>query len=334
MKHLFLIHSHTVFLTAMGVIEKLKLSNENIIFVTLRNYNPPTIGIKYKCYDLSEIFEEGYHIFFSYSRKHFLYNKKNRDDVVNKLDSFVDKYVGNDYYLYIPHMQAPVFQILATNKKCIECFFLQEGARVMYDLITNKNKWYFSLYNKFVLRNETRMWKAYAFFPCKDAKYKKTIKVFAFDKHYFGNLPKETILVSWPKLETGIRLDSSFPIFVLEGAVELGQVEKNVYMHAVEKLIMEYGKANNYIKFHPQQSNSTRNMILDMFKNNGKNVEPLPMDVPLELILSSHENLTICGFGSSLLFYAKSFGHIVVSNEKDLMVSPRYRMYCKNIQRL
>ena len=334
MKHLFLIHSHTVFLTAMGVIEKLNLANRDVIIVTLRNYSPPDIGIKYKCYDLSETFEKGYHIFFSYSRKHFIYSRKNRDTVVDKLDCFINEYVVNNYYLYIPHMQAPAFQILATNKKCAECFFVQEGARIMYDLITNKNKWYFSLYNKLILRNETRMWKAYAFFPSKDAKYKKTIKAFAFDKNYFGNLPQETIMVSWPKLEIGIRLDTSYPVFVLEGAVELGQIEKNLYMHAVEKLIIEYGKDNNYIKFHPQQSNSTRTEILDMFKRNEKNVESLPMDVPFELILTSHDNLTICGFGSSLLFYAKTFGHTVISNEKDLMVSPRYRMYCKNIQKL
>lgn len=334
MKHLFLIHSHTVFLTAMGVIEYLRLKESDVLIMNFRHYHNPQLGFDYKSYDFSEIVEESYHIFFSYSRKHFKIDKKQRNKIVNAFDNFVDNIMQEDYILYIPHLQSPSFQILATNKRCKDVYFVQEGARVMYDCITDKNKWYFRLYNKLFMRNEDRMWKAYNWFPEKNSPYNKPITVFAFDKSYFGNAPSKTVLVSWPKVKVDIQIETEYPIFVLEAAVELGQVEKQIYKQCVNRLIEVCGKRNNYIKFHPQQSKETQKEYLEMFFTKGMNVEPLPMDIPFELILAAFKNLTVCGFGSSLLFYAKAFGHKVISHEQDLLISPRYKMYCKNIEKL
>lgn len=334
MKHLFLIHSHTIFLTAMGVIEQLGLKEPDVLIMNFRHYHNPQLGFNFRSYDFSETIEESYHIFFSYSRRHLAFDKKQRNRVVSAFDDFIDNIVKDDFMLYVPHLQSPSFQILATNRRCKEVFFVQEGARIMYDCITNKNKWYFSLYNKLFLRNENRMWKAYNWFPEKKAPYKKSIAAFAFDKSYFGDTPSKTILVSWPKVKIDIQMETSYPIFILEAAVELGQIEKRIYKGCVNKLIEECGKKNNYIKFHPQQSKETQQEYLEMFLSKGMKVEPLPMDVPFELILAAFKNLTVCGFGSSLLFYAKAFGHKVISHEQDLLISPRYRMYCKKIQKL
>lgn len=334
MKHLFLIHSHTMFLTSMGVIEHLGLKDPDVVIINFRHYHNPRLGFNYKSYDFTETVEESYHIFFSYSRKHFLIDKKQRNKIVDAFDDFVDNIIQEDYRLYVPQLQSPSFQILATNEKCEEVFFVQEGARIMYDCINDKNKWYFRLYNKLFMRNEDRMWKAYNWFPKKDSPYNKPITAFAFDKSYFGNAPSKTILVSWPKVKIDIHLNTEYPIFIMEAAVELGQVEKHVYRKCLDKLIEECGGKNNYIKFHPQQSKETQNQIIEMFLQKGKKVEKLPMDIPFELILAAYKNLTVCGFGSSLLFYAKTFGHKVISHEQDLMVSPRYRLYSKNIQKL
>lgn len=334
MKHLFLIHSHTVFLTAMGVIEKLGLRESEVVIMNFRNYRNPKYPIAFECYDFTKTVEDSFHIFFSYSRKHFLLDKKMREKVVGEFDGFIDNVIHEEYALYVPQLQSPTFQILATNDKCKEVLFVQEGGRVMFDCITDKNKWYFTLYNILFMRNEKRMWKAYNWFPDKYAHYKRPIKAFAFDKAYFGKMPTETIMVTWPIMEIDIKLNMNYPVFVMEAAVELGQVEKQVYMKALGNLIDNCAKENNYIKFHPQQSKDTQEQIVEIFHQKGKDVESLPMNVPFELVLSSNKNMTVCGFGSSLLFYAKAFGHKVVSYEQDLMVSPRYRLYCKNIQKL
>lgn len=333
MKHLFIIHSHTVFLTSIGVIEKLKLRDEDVIFLYARHYKND-LGYPYKVYDFTEIIENSFHIFFSYTHRQFLLNKKQRNKIVNFIDNFVKNEVSDNYCLYTPHLQCPAHQILATNDKCIKCFFVQEGARIMKDLATDHNLWYFVLYNKLVLRNEKRMWKCYNWFPDKYAPYQRGISAFAFDKQYFCNYAAETIMVQWPRIKLNIQINPECPIFILEGAIELGQIDKKTYMEAVQNLISTCGKANNYIKFHPAQSSTIKKEYLQMFKNKGMNVEELPMNIPCEIILYSFKGLTVCGFGSSLLFYAKTFGQKVISHEKDLLKSARYRFHVKNVSLL
>jgi hypothetical protein len=49
------------------------------------------------------------------------------------------------------------------------------------------------------------------------------------------------------------------------------------------------------------------------------------MEIPFELLLTSHKNLCIYGFGTSLLVFAQTLGHNVTSNEMNLFVSKKYR---------
>ena len=58
------------------------------------------------------------------------------------------------------------------------------------------------------------------------------------------------------------------------------------------------------------------------------------MDVPFELILVNYSNLKLYGFGTSLLFYGKAFGHQVVSKEYLLKKSWRYRHYSRGLAEL
>ena len=332
MKHLFLIHSHTIFLTSIGVIGKLNLKKEDVVFIYSRHYKN-NLNYSYKCFDFSKEIETSFHIMLSFSRKKFTVNRKRRNKIVNFFDDFVADELGDSYYLYVTHLQSPSFQILATNSKCKECFFVQEGGRIMYDCLNHHNLWYFILYNRLCLHDEKRFWKCYNWFPAPNDPYNRPVTVFAFDKEYFGNEPLQIIMVHWPNIKLEIELDAQYPIFVLEGAVELGQVEKELYFKSTDNLITACGKVKNYIKFHPIQSEEIKLVYIKMFEDKGMKVKELPMDIPFELIVSSLTNLTICGFGSSLLFYAKTFGHKVISHEKDLLKSYRYRNYCRNTSR-
>ena len=62
MKHVFLIHSHTVFLTAIGVIRRLSLKVDDIIFVYFRNYNNSIIPISYLIIRLDEEYDISNHL--------------------------------------------------------------------------------------------------------------------------------------------------------------------------------------------------------------------------------------------------------------------------------
>lgn len=131
-----------------------------------------------------------------------------------------------------------------------------------------------------------------------------------------------------------IKLDEQRPIFVLEGAVELGQIDFSTYYNSVKKLVLQFAKPKNYIKFHPKNSSHAKQKYLDIFKSLNIEVEELPMNVPFELILVKYSNLTLVGFGTSLLFYGKAMGHQVISKEEYLMSSRRYRYYVKGLQKL
>ena len=53
-------------------------------------------------------------------------------------------------------------------------------------------------------------------------------------------------------------------------------------------------------------------------------------DIPFELILSStNQRLTVVGLGSSLLFFARDFGHTVICHDRWLVKSKYYRRYKK-----
>lgn len=333
MKHIFLIHSHTLLLTSLGVIAKEKIAKENVIFIYSRNYKS-CIPVDYESYDLSKEIEDTFYIMFSWSRRHFVYSRKNRNKSVSFFDNFISEHAQVGYYLYVCQLQAFANQILATNEHCKECFFIQEGGRVMTPLLSSRISWFLRAYNTIALRGENRIWKMSNWFPNNTTPYNKPIKAFAFDPEYFGKMPIETVKISWPKIDVDIEIDEQRPIFVLEGAVELGQIDSKTYFHAVEKIVKKYAKSYNYIKFHPKNSLQARKRYLDVFLKFGVKVEELPMNIPFELILVKYPNLTLIGFGTSLLFYGKSLGHHVISEEGYLLSSRRYRSYVKGLQTL
>lgn len=333
MKHVFFIHSHTMFLTAMGVIKHLNLNDNDVLFLFYRNYSTK-IPFRYKVIDCTNEVEKGFYLSFSWSRKNFFVNKELRNEIVSKFDEIVDKNAKEGYFLYVPTLQTIAYQILATNSKCEKCFFFQEGGRIMTPIVTDKMGIVWRIYNKLFLRKETRFWKCLNWFPNKHTPYNKDIIAYAFDKNYFCGVPKETIVIKWPKFDVDINIDPSYPIFLLEGAVELGQCEKVIYVDGFKKLVNQFAGPRNYIKFHTIQSNEIKELYMNIFKEKGLEIEQLPMDIPFELVLAKYQRLKLCGFGTSLLFYGKAMGHEVHSRESYLLKSPRYRMYCKGLSKL
>lgn len=333
MKHIFMIHSHTLLLTSLGVIEKECIPSEDVLLVFSRNYRS-AIPLRYKSFDLSKEVEKTFYIMLSWSRRHYRFNKKNRDTSIGSFDEFITKNASEGYFLYCCQLQAFANQILATNPLCEECFFIQEGGRTMKPLLTDQISWFCKCYNRIVLHHDKRLWKMSNWFPDNSTPYNKPITAYAFDRNYFGKMPKEIRMIEWPKIKIEINIDENRPIFVLEGAVELGQIDSGTYEKAVKQLVMKYAASKNYIKFHPKNSEMAKKKYLSFFEEKGVNVEELPMEIPFELILVNFSNLKLYGFGTSLLFYGKSLKHNVVSKEEYLMSSVRYRCYAKGLQRL
>lgn len=306
MKHVFLIHSHITFLVSMGTIELLRIDPKDIIFLYGRNYNISCVSIPYKTIDISNIYKPFANFNWSFSIQ---------NQYINTIDTFVSTYISVPYYLYIPHTAFAIFQILLTNELCKGLNLIQEGA-VTYFKRNFKLKIF--LKNISTIVNRKRIW-----FQCNwnipNRFYfeKEVVRTFACSKNYYKSLRSaQNYIINIPQYQLTIKINSFYPIFVFETAVEVHLIEKEIYMNACKKMIAECAENNNYIKFHPNQNEENKELIRSFFGK--KSFQELPMDVPFELILSSYKNLTVCGFTSSLMFFAKELKHKTINYTEEL----------------
>lgn len=327
MKHLFIIHSHTPFLTAIGTINLLKLKEEEVIFFYSRKYQNNIIHHNYKVVETTEITELCRTTMFT-SRKKTAY-------ALRLVDLLVEKEICDDFILYAPHYIMPICQALYTNRRCIKGCYIQEGGVPMRNLsITNLSIWkklYYFLLNR-IYRGTDRIWRPSAWYVEGTFKKQDSIESYAISDSFFKSIPSHNNIVKWPQMPKNIVIDIKRPsmIFVFDGFITNGQVEHDYYIEKCKHLISMYGnKYHNYIKFHPAQPLQERILINDMFKAASLPIEEMPDSIPFELVLSSKENLNIAGFGSSLLYFARDLGHHVTCKDEWLFGSPAYMDYKK-----
>ena len=306
MNHVFVINSHTTFLTAMGTIEYLKLKDRDVIFVYTRDYRNEVTHIPFKIVKGTEMANASNTIGTDY------------EGYIRKVDSFIDQFVEGKYDLYVPHLWNYFFQLLYTNKKCHRVSYVQEGGPAQtkvfeYDVpFVERTK---SFIRHAILGRRT--------FECKWYKrgtlYKQRhVDAYALNDKYFRPMHPRTHIVQWPSTKLDMTIDADAPIFVFDGHIANGVVEPNVYLKCCEQMVLENAKPNNYVKFHPAQKKEERETILGYFKKNKFNVLVMRDDIPMEYVIIQFQNLTIIGFTSSLLYYAHDNGHTVISYEKQL----------------
>ena len=92
MKHVFIINSHTTFLTSVGTVEYLKLNDCDVIFVYVRNYKNSVTKISYKVVDATNISNSCRKISTQYK------------EYIREVDLFVSQNICDKYALYVPHL--------------------------------------------------------------------------------------------------------------------------------------------------------------------------------------------------------------------------------------
>lgn len=317
MKHVFVIGSHSPYLTALGVIDHLKLDKKDILFIWGRNYQCIFHDAEIESYDLSDL----YVIYF---RNNTL---KNIKDCIVKIDDFITDKIGTEYVLYIPLLNFPFMQIWATNIFCRDIKFIQEG---IIDFCSRKRESLINcFFNTFYLQSN-RVWKADNWNTELRLKNKTISETFAITDKLFQEIDCKHTIVKWPicKLNYTLNPDSSF--FLFESAVEMKLVEKDIFIDSIKKMIRKYGRTINYIKFHPFQSEQNKETIKQLFIENGLEYSEMPNDIPFELVLASYKNLNIYGFTTSLVFFAQLMGHNAISCCKLLLRSKTFQKYWDN----
>lgn len=309
MKHVFVINSHTTFLTAMGTVEYLKLKDNDVIFIYKRNYCNKVTPVPFKVVEGTELANLCRNIGVDY------------EGIIRKVDNLIDQNIEGKYCLYVPHMMHYFFQLLYTNKRCKRVSYVQEGGAVLTKVyendvpLTERIK---SFIRHAILGRRT--------FECQWYKKGTIYKQFRIDSYainslYFRSLPSHNHIVKWPECKLDLTIDSEYPIFIFDGHVRNGFVEPDVYMRVCKKMITENAAGKNYVKFHPAQNEEERNNILAFFVECGCSTETMSDDIPLEYVIIQFKNLSFVGFTSSLLYYAHDYGHKVCCCEKMLIES-------------
>lgn len=316
MKHVFIINSHTTFLTSVGTVEYLKLNDCDVIFVYVRNYKNSVTKILYKVVDATNISNSCSKISTQYK------------EYIREVDLFVSQNICDKYALYVPHLWHYFFQILYTHPLCRRVSYVQEGGPVQTKVYDTKVSLFHvlkSLVRLAILRKRTFECKWYR----KGIIYKQlTLDSYALNNEYFRCLPSHNHIVKWPNIKLNIQIKSEAPIFIFDGYIKNGIVEPDIYIKLCNDLISEHSQIYNYVKFHPAQTYYERTIIINLFKKRNKQVEVMCDEIPVEYIIIQFKNLTFVGFTSSLLYYAHDFGHKVICHEASLLnESKKFRHY-------
>lgn len=311
MKHVFIINSHTTFLTSMGTVEYLHLKTEDVIFLYIRNYKNAVASVPFSIFDISSLFDKIQHEWND------SYN--NQKHLINEIDSSIIQQISNKYHLYVPHLWAIPFQLFYTHSLCKKVSYIQEGAICQKKVFWVKRP----LFEKIRLFIKLRFCKARFFYGCwfiSGCIYKQFhLDSYATNSHYFEYLPSRNHIVKWPLTKINKNFENASNFFIFDGFVGNHLAEFDVYMSNCDKIIDKYVTSNNYIKFHPEQSFQERNQILKFFEKKNVKFQILDDDIPMEYIIPSIPKTTFIGFGSSLLHYAKDCGHNVICHDDWMM---------------
>jgi hypothetical protein len=329
MKHVFYAHSHTIFLTALGTVDYLKLNSEDVIFIYTRNYRNKSIAIPYKEIDLSAVFSDSMK-----NGEVFYFWKLNK--LVKKVDNLIAKEVSGDYLAYLPHVGVFLPQVIATNKYCKGIRFVEEGINCYSSSLGVRKKTlreFLKRLYSFVVSYYYRYWFSDSpfFYEFLKRRLHLSTELFGISPNSFNSLNEKKHIVKWPNIHTGFSLDVSNPIYIFEASIEQKFVSKEVYLDAVKIMISETARLENYIKFHPAQAEENKNIIRKYFLDRNLSIKELSLTIPFELVMVENDRLEIIGFNSSLLAYGKLFNHRVISYDSLLMNDSLYIHYKKTV---
>ena len=321
MKYIFVINSHTTFLTSLGTINYLKLPQKNVLLLYVRNYKNTAVDVIYHVEDISDLYDLCEHLFDGF---------KKREEIIGRIDNFINSKIIDKYELFVPHLANGLFQILYTYPYCQKVSYIQEGGipfKAAYKTrLSLFEKSIYRIYNRYYLRTD-RVWKPFRWYVQGRIKNTYELDSYAISNTFFKYLPSHNHIIKWPKISIPITIESHSTIFIFDGFVHHGFVEKKIYIELSRRLIEEYHNIKNYIRFHPAQDKKERENIKSIFYEMGFSFEIMDENIPFELVISSVSNLCIAGFGSSLLYFAKDYGHTVICKDRWLQVSDLYRNY-------
>jgi hypothetical protein len=322
MTHVFLIHSSTTLIVAKGVIEKENIDSKDVFFLLTRGF---TTNLNYRKISCNYFFQKLENLKYSNFYKGW--------SLINEIDDFVEDIISDIFTIYLPHIAHPFFQILSTNDKCLSVNILEEGVNCLSKkLYDNKSSLKFQIIN--FIFNKSKLYGKGRYFRVRSnidfplfqkihlpIFYSITPNGFLHVKDYMKiNVPYNFIDL---KNEKDFIEENSL-IFVFEAILEQGNLSSQTFFNSILQSIEGINSDKIYVKFHPAQNKENIEKICDILSTKFE-IICLNRSVILEFEFLRCKKLIVLGFTTSLLHYAKLFGHQIISYsslwEKDELFS-------------
>lgn len=326
--YIFYVHSHITYVVSQLIINEYNIAHENIRYITARNYKINQNPVK--IYDITPFLD--YLEKTSKIKKVFKIKTK-----IKSLDIEIKKLSKNTpFCIFLPQFNHSVFQILGSHKLCKDLILIEEGITAYkqdQNFYKHPKQLLFHLLfsaftNRFILKNSH-----YTPFP--KEKFKKAICI---DKACFPFIKDKKVLQikenTFLNYKNTIAPDSL--VFVMDSFKEQTDITEKEYFVIIKQtlnLVKKYIHKPLYIKFHPAQGAYIKKETLNFIKENFefKTIISLEDNCLLEIEFLKLANLTVIGMHTSLLYYAKRFGHNVFSSIGTTSKIPKVNRYINHI---
>lgn len=325
-KHVFYVHSHITYYISMAIINEIKISESEVLFIKSRAYENNSLDNS-KCIDITDIHDSidkiGKLDFF----KTYKY--------IKKIDNLIDSKIPNiDFSVYLPMVRHKAMQIIASNKNCKQINIIEEGVIAYSKYFMHfKEKNVLLAIGKYIVNNFLNIGRG-RFYFIKPFDIRKFIKknqpiFYTVSNQGFKGLPfkiKKIELISDKNFSFELKGNI---VMVLEGAVEQGNLGLETFISSIEEMLRvnTQNEKKISIKFHPAQSDANKEKIINSCKKLGIKPQNIPNHVSFEQLALKNKNLLVIGFSTSLLFYARELGCKVISYEYLLIKDPLFIKY-------
>ena len=324
--YIFYIHSHITYVLSQLIVKEYNMAQEDVRYITSRGYKVKHGMIK--VFDITPFYD-----YLERSSKiKKLFEIKNK---IKELDIEIRKLSNNTpFCIFLPQFNHSLFQILGSHRLCKDLVLIEEGITAYkQDQTFYKRprqvffKALFNTYTKrFLLKNSH-----YAPFPKEKFKY-----AICINKDCFPYIEDKIVLQinakAFPNYKTTIAHNST--VFVLDSFKEQTKITEQEYLNIVYETLSPVSHHKKlYIKFHPVQSEHTRKQTITYIEENFEyeSIICLPDDCLAEVEFIRLENITVVGMHTSLLYYARRFGHNVFSSIKTTSINPKINSYIDHI---
>lgn len=318
MKHVFCVNNLISYLAALAVISReMILEEEYLIYsVNSKQYSPV------KCIILNT---KGGRI------KQFF----NRITARRKINKSVEKFT---FKLYTSSMSL-FAKCFATHPNCASINFIEEGLgcyvnEYPINFITDSGQPMYKLRNRSVYEKLIEIIYILIGESIKEAKIPfwyqayigfNNIKFYGFSDYtyYFAENQQKEILL-FTDITTRFHFeyinqynfDDSY-ILLGDAHLDIQNICLDDYINCIgDFFIPEIKRCNNktiFIKFHPDETNESKNKTKIQLEENGVQFSIIPDNLSLEILLLKAKNVTLYGFDSSLLLYGAMMGHVCYS---------------------